>query len=160
MAATPAGYGHLGRMSLDDQILGSLYDHRVVVRLFKYILPYKLWALLAFMGMAGYILTMVAQPLIIAWGINSFIVPPEDEAQWGSIQIVALVFLGNAAATMLFNYLQFFSLAALNAMQRALDEFRIEGLATTIPLHKQIFQHFHFRKGKVDTGFIEEYFMG
>ena len=114
MATTPAGYGHLGRMSLDDQILGSLYDHRVVVRLFKYVLPYKLWALLAFMGMAGYILTMVAQPLIIAWGINSFIVPPEDQVQWGSIQIVALVFVGNAAATMVFNYIQFFFLARLS----------------------------------------------
>ena len=113
MAATPPGYGQLGRMSLDDQILGRLYDHRVVVRLLKYALPYKLWALLSITGMAGYILTMVAQPLIIAWGINSFIVPPEDEAQWGSIQIVALVFLGNAAATMVFNYLQFFSLAQL-----------------------------------------------
>ena len=100
-------------MSLDDQILGKLYDHRVVIRLLKYVLPYKMWALLSLTGMAGYILTMVAQPLIIAWGINSFIIPPEGEAQWGSIQIVALVFLGNAAATMVFNYLQFFFLARL-----------------------------------------------
>ena len=49
--------------------------------------------------------------------------------------------------------------AALARMRRALDEFRIEGVKTTIPLHKEIFQHFHFVKGKVDTGFIEEYFL-
>ena len=113
MATTaPSGYGHLGRMSLDDQILGKLYDHRVVIRLFKYFLPYKLWTTLSLVGMAGYVLTMVAQPLIIAWGINSFIAPPEGEAAaWGSIHIVGLLFLGNAIANMLFNYLQFFSLA-------------------------------------------------
>ena len=108
----PVGYGHLGRMSLDDQIMGKLYDHGVVTRLFKYVIPYKLWATLALAGMAGYILTMVAQPLIIAWGINSFLVPPEGEpAAWGNIHVVGLVFLGNSIANMIFNYLQFFSLA-------------------------------------------------
>jgi acetyl-CoA carboxylase biotin carboxylase subunit len=50
--------------------------------------------------------------------------------------------------------------AALACMRRALDEFTIEGISTTIPLAKEIFRHFHFLRGKVDTGFIEEYFMG
>jgi len=50
--------------------------------------------------------------------------------------------------------------SALACMRRALDELHIEGVATTASLHRQIFQHFHFVRGKVDTGFIEEYFMG
>lgn len=46
------------------------------------------------------------------------------------------------------------------SMRRALEEFRIEGVKTTIPLVKEIFRHFHFLKGKIDTGFIEEYVLG
>lgn len=49
---------------------------------------------------------------------------------------------------------------AIACMRRALDEFRVGGLATTIPLAKEIFRHFHFIRGKVNTGFIEEYFTG
>ena len=48
---------------------------------------------------------------------------------------------------------------AIAAMRRALEEYRIEGIATTIPLAQEIMRHFHFLSGKVDTGFIEEYFM-
>ena len=50
--------------------------------------------------------------------------------------------------------------AAIASMRRALEEYRIEGIATTIPLAKEILRHFHFQRGKVNTGFIEEYFMG
>ena len=49
---------------------------------------------------------------------------------------------------------------AIACMRRALDEFKIEGIATTIPLAQEIFRHFHFKAGKVNTGFIEEYFVG
>ena len=98
-------------LGLDDHLLGNLYDQRVVVRLLKYALPYKLWFSVAVASMAGYVLTMVAQPLIIAWGITGFIVAVEgEETRWGSLNIVALVFIGNAAANMLFNYLQYYAL--------------------------------------------------
>ena len=50
--------------------------------------------------------------------------------------------------------------AAIACMRRALEEYTIEGIATTIPLAAEIMKHFHFASGKVDTGFIEEYFMG
>ena len=49
---------------------------------------------------------------------------------------------------------------AIACMRRALDEFQVEGIATNIPLLKEIFRHFHFLRGKVNTGFIEEYFTG
>ena len=42
-------------------------------------------------------------------------------------------------------------------MRRALDEFTIEGIHTTIPFYSEVLQHFHFVKGNLDTGFIEEY---
>lgn len=49
---------------------------------------------------------------------------------------------------------------AISCMRRALDEFVIEGIATTIPLYKQVFKHFHFLRGNINTGFLEEYFLG
>ncbi|MGQ9589042.1 MAG: acetyl-CoA carboxylase biotin carboxylase subunit [Planctomycetota bacterium] len=49
---------------------------------------------------------------------------------------------------------------AIASMRRALDEFRVEGIRTTIPLAQEIFRHFHFLRGNVNTAFIEEYFTG
>ena len=44
---------------------------------------------------------------------------------------------------------------AIKTMQRALSEFVVEGVKTTIPLAQQIFQNSAFIEGKVDTGFVE-----
>jgi acetyl-CoA carboxylase biotin carboxylase subunit len=44
---------------------------------------------------------------------------------------------------------------ALACMRRALDEFVIQGVKTTIPRHREIFNHSAFIEGQVDTTFIE-----
>jgi acetyl-CoA carboxylase biotin carboxylase subunit len=44
---------------------------------------------------------------------------------------------------------------ALATMRRALGEFIIQGIKTTIPLHREIFNHSAFIEGQVDTTFIE-----
>jgi acetyl-CoA carboxylase biotin carboxylase subunit len=44
---------------------------------------------------------------------------------------------------------------AIACMRRALGEFVIEGIKTTIPLHREIFTHSAFVEGQVDTTFIE-----
>jgi acetyl-CoA carboxylase biotin carboxylase subunit len=44
---------------------------------------------------------------------------------------------------------------SIATMRRALDEFVIEGIKTTIPLAKKIFNHSAFMNGEVDTTFIE-----
>ncbi len=44
---------------------------------------------------------------------------------------------------------------AIRTMQRALDEYLIEPLRTTIPLHKQIFSDPAFWRGQVSTDYIE-----
>ncbi|MDP7619114.1 MAG: ABC transporter ATP-binding protein [Dehalococcoidia bacterium] len=112
----PVGYGHIGGSALDDQVLGKLYDHRVVIRLMRYVLRYRLWASLSLIGMAGYIVTIVVQPLIIAWGINGFIVQEDGAGPgWGSLNVVALVFLVNTVANIVFNYVQYYALARMNA---------------------------------------------
>jgi acetyl-CoA carboxylase biotin carboxylase subunit len=44
---------------------------------------------------------------------------------------------------------------ALAAMLRALHEFRIEGVKTTVPLLREIVAHSAFQEGRVDTTFVE-----
>ena len=50
--------------------------------------------------------------------------------------------------------------AARRTMLRALDEFVVEGVKTTIPIHRRILAHSDFRTGTHDTGFVERYFGG
>jgi acetyl-CoA carboxylase biotin carboxylase subunit len=45
--------------------------------------------------------------------------------------------------------------AAIQAMRRALDEFVVGPVKTTIPLHRAIMEQADFVKGNVDTHFIE-----
>ncbi len=49
---------------------------------------------------------------------------------------------------------------AIARMKRALDEFRIEGIKTTIPFHKKIFDHPDFIKGNINTDFLEKISIG
>ncbi len=48
---------------------------------------------------------------------------------------------------------------ALACMRRALAEFVVEGVKTTIPIHREIFNHSAFIEGRVDTTFIERNWM-
>jgi acetyl-CoA carboxylase biotin carboxylase subunit len=47
---------------------------------------------------------------------------------------------------------------AMNKMQRALDQFIVQGIHTSIPLHKKIFADEEFRAGNFDTKFMERFF--
>jgi acetyl-CoA carboxylase, biotin carboxylase subunit len=47
---------------------------------------------------------------------------------------------------------------AISRSVMALDEFKIEGIKTTIPFHKKILSNSNFKAGKIHTHFIEEEF--
>ncbi len=47
---------------------------------------------------------------------------------------------------------------AILRMRRALEEFRITGIATTIPLHIQLMNSTRFQAGQIDTTFLEKNF--
>jgi acetyl-CoA carboxylase biotin carboxylase subunit len=47
---------------------------------------------------------------------------------------------------------------AMDKMQRALSQFVVQGIQTTIPLHQKIFADEEFRSGKFDTKFMERFF--
>jgi acetyl-CoA carboxylase biotin carboxylase subunit len=44
---------------------------------------------------------------------------------------------------------------AIDCMLRALDELRIEGVRTTVPLYREILRHSAFVEGRIDTSFVE-----
>lgn len=47
---------------------------------------------------------------------------------------------------------------AIKRARRALEEFKIEGIKTTVPFHIKVLQNENFVKGDFDTSFIEKYF--
>ena len=47
--------------------------------------------------------------------------------------------------------------AAIDRMSRALSEFSIQGVKTTIPLQRAIMQDPDFRRGRYSTGFIDHF---
>jgi len=49
---------------------------------------------------------------------------------------------------------------AIAVMRRALGEFVVEGIKTTVPIHQKIFSTSAFVEGQVDTTFIERVFFG
>lgn len=49
---------------------------------------------------------------------------------------------------------------AISKMKRALDEFIVEGIKTTIPLHRKIMSHKAFVDGDFNTGFLDKVIRG
>lgn len=47
---------------------------------------------------------------------------------------------------------------AIDRMERALDEYVVDGIHTTIPFHLKVLRNAAFRRGEVTTKFIEEHF--
>ncbi|MFQ5577410.1 MAG: acetyl-CoA carboxylase biotin carboxylase subunit [Anaerolineae bacterium] len=48
---------------------------------------------------------------------------------------------------------------AILRMRRALEEFRLTGVKTTIPFHIKMMNHARFQAGQLDTGFLEKHFV-
>ena len=46
---------------------------------------------------------------------------------------------------------------AIQRMQQALSEFRVEGIKVTVPFHQDLFQDEEFISGAIDTHFVERF---
>ena len=46
---------------------------------------------------------------------------------------------------------------ALNTLRRALAEFRVQGVSTTIPFYRDMIDHGGYASGAFDTGFVDEF---
>ena len=91
----------------DESRLGSVYDNRVVMRLFTYIFPYKKDALLSLAAVLVYTVANVCIPLLIMvginWGVNS--------GEVSRLHLVGLLFLVVTLVHFGANYLQFVFMA-------------------------------------------------
>ena len=87
----------------DDSIVGSAYDHKVVVRLMTYIWPYKRDALIAIIAVLIYTLGNVMVPWLMMTGII-WAVEPGDVSR---LHIIGLVFAGVTVLHFGANYIQF-----------------------------------------------------
>lgn len=90
------GPGHWGggqHADLDES-LGRIYDHRVVTRLAKYLLPHKWWVALAVVCMLAYTVAQSVVPLLIGMAIDRFIRGGDREG----LTAIVLLFFFNALA--------------------------------------------------------------
>ena len=102
----------------DEEVFGSVYDHRVVARLIPYILPYKRLVILSFAAMLVYTATQVAIPWIVMVAIDDYIV----ESNFAGLTWLFGIFIAIAAANWLSNYIQQFSMVKVS--QRVLLNLR------------------------------------
>ena len=101
--------GHsASRGQADEEVFGSAYDQRVILRLLPYVKPFMKLVIISGISMLVFTFTLVAVPWIIAWGIDDFIIPGDiDGLAW-----VFALFLGVALLNWATNYVQ------QSAMQR------------------------------------------
>ncbi len=100
------GGGGMGRRggSLDGEgELGAVYNHRVVSRLFSYVLPHKGLAFLSLLTMLLTTFTIVAQPWIIKLGIDELVDAP-SRGTVGALPFVMTLFAVNMGARFVSNY--------------------------------------------------------
>ena len=104
--STPVtGRGPALRRSMDgwdDEELGKVYDHSVMMRLARYLGPYKKRAFLAFFGMVLYAASSYVQPLLIGIAFSRFIA----SGNIMGLNMLGLVFVGLAIVGWGAQYLQ------------------------------------------------------
>jgi ABC-type multidrug transport system fused ATPase/permease subunit len=79
---------HGGGQFDSDEVLGKVYDNRVVARLPKYMAPVKGWIGLGFIGIILHTLSVVALPLMVGIATNDMI-----KGDFGALSIVAIIYL-------------------------------------------------------------------
>ncbi len=98
------GGGHQNYDGWDNSELGSVYNHKIFVRLIPYIKPHKIQTSLAFFGMLSGTLTNIAIPPLIGFIIDAAIASSSVADLW----FLSILFFGcvtiNSAGTYLQSY--------------------------------------------------------
>lgn len=95
--------GHsTSRGQVDEEVFGSAYDQKVILRLFPYLKPYRKMVIIAAISMLIYTLTMVAVPWIIATAIDGAIL----ERDLNKLTVIFGVFILLAFVNWGSNFLQ------------------------------------------------------
>ena len=112
------------RGHIDEEVFGSVYDQRVVVRLLPYIAPFKLLTFVATVAMLIYTATQVAGPWIIKIAIDDYILPGD----FVGLRWIFGIFVAIAVVNWIMNYVQQY------AMERV-------GQGVLYNLRRQVFGH-------------------
>ncbi|MCH8196373.1 MAG: ABC transporter ATP-binding protein [Chloroflexi bacterium] len=115
--------GRLGEFQ--DEELGKPYDHRVVMRLFRYIGPYKGRAIATAIAVLVYTGTVVAIPWLVRMGIDAI-----GDGDTGRLDTIAIVFVSVALIGWLSQYMHMILMAQVS-----------QGILYT--LRTQMFRHLH-----------------
>lgn len=116
----PGAIRRMGESDLDRDEDGTLYDHRVVMRLLSYFRPYAIIVILAFIATLVYTVTVVALPMIVGIVIDDYI----RVGDLAGLNWVVGIFVAVAALQFLASYLNM-RLMAL-AGQNVLRTLRVE----------------------------------
>ena len=108
----------------DEEVFGSVYDQRVVMRLLPYIAPFKLLTSIATVAMLIYTGTQVAVPWIIKIAIDDYILPGD----FVGLRWIFGLFVTIAVVNWIMNYVQQY------AMERV-------GQGVLYNLRRQVFGH-------------------
>ena len=110
MSMMGGGFGghSASRGQIDEEVFGAVYDQKVILRLFPFIMPYKKMVIVSVVAMLIYTLTQVAVPWIIALAIDDFIMKEDGDFQ-GLTWIVGL-FIAVAFVNWATNYIQQYSM--------------------------------------------------
>ena len=109
-----------GRIDVDEEDEGTLYDHQVVARLTAYVLPYRRIMSVTIAAMLVYTATVVALPWIIKLAIDSYI----GSRDVAGLNIIVLVFVSVGALQFAANYIHLRQLAYVG--QRVLYRLWVE----------------------------------
>ncbi len=96
------------RGHIDDEVFGSVYNRRVVLRMIPYMFRYKGFAVIATLSMLVFTGTQIAVPWLVATGIDDYIL---SDATFGQLTILFAVFVGVAGLNWVSNYAQQLAMA-------------------------------------------------
>ena len=119
----------------DDEVLGKVYDSKVVARLPKYLAPVKLWIALGASGMVMRSLATLAMPYLVGIAIDRFI----QTGNLGGLNIIVIVFIGAALLVWAGQYME--ALFLSYAGQTVLFRMRTEMFDHLQQLSMSFFDH-------------------
>ncbi|MEC8945933.1 MAG: ABC transporter ATP-binding protein [Chloroflexota bacterium] len=107
MMMSRGGGGHQNYDGWDNSELGSVYNHKIFVRLIPYIKPHKIQTSLAFFGMLSGTLTNIAIPPLIGFMIDAAIASSSVADLW----FLSILFFGCVTINSVGTYLQSYYIA-------------------------------------------------
>ena len=121
-----ARYGRTGLSTrgllniLDDEELGRVYDHKVVMRFLPYLRPYLAIALVSLVFMLVYTATLVSIPWLIGYAIDSYIIPGDKRG----IDLILGIFIAVGIMNYAGNYIYLRTISWVS--QRVLYDLRTQ----------------------------------